>query len=75
MGFEIQYVHLLDLQCLEAEKKMKSFSSMRSIRVAADRDATLKGRFQESTEKPIVQMKVFSRLERKGKMVIFVTKW
>ena len=57
------------------EKKMKSLLSMRSIRVTADRDATLKERFQESTEKPIAQMnRVFSSLERKGKKVIFVTK-
>ena len=46
---------------------------MKSIRVAADRDAILKGRFQESTEKSIVQMKkVFIRLERKCIKVIFV---
>ena len=57
------------------EKKIKSLSSMKPIAVAADRDATLKERFQEYTEKPIAQMKkVFSRLERKGKKVIFVTK-
>ena len=57
------------------EKMMKSLSSMKSIRVAADSDATLKERIHESTVKPIAQMKkVFSRLERKGKKIIFVTK-
>ena len=58
----------------EAYKKMKSLSSMKSLIVAAVTDATQKGRFQESTEKPIAQMKnVFSRLERKGRKVIFMT--
>ena len=39
------------------EKKMKGLSSTKSIRVAADRDASLKERFMESTEKPISQIK------------------
>ena len=43
---------------------------MKSIRVVAER------KISESTEKPIVPMKmVFSKLERKGKKVIFVTKF
>ena len=53
------------------EKKMKSLSSMKSIRVAAQTDPSIKETFKESTEKPISQMKnVFSRLERKGLKVI-----
>ena len=38
----------------EAYEKKKSLSFMKSIRVEADRDTTLKERFQEFTEKPIV---------------------
>ena len=52
------------------EKKMKSLSSMRSVRVAAERDPSIRETFKESTEKPISQMKnVFRRLERKGEKV------
>ena len=52
------------------EKKMKSLSSMRSIRVPAERDPSIREKFKESTEMPISQMKnVFSRLERKGEKV------
>ena len=52
------------------EKKMKSLSFMRSIRVAAERDLSIRETFKESTEKSISLMKnVFSRLERKGEKV------
>ena len=53
------------------EKKMKGLSSVKYIRVAAYRDASLKERFMESTEKPISQIKsLFSRLQRKGTKVL-----
>lgn len=58
------------------ERKVKSLSSMKAIRAAANRDSSLRERFLESTEKPITQMKnLFSRLERKGQKVILDTKY